>query len=215
MTEEADGRPFVQKPVNIVRPISDAAYLQLDDALLDAGIRNGRIRNTVFDVLAAITDTHSHDGPAAKVHLSVIGECLKIEYTGMTYPSQDEGFRLLTRTVVRYAVENPIAGDADTRSMKEWRQGLEMALFHKMYALMETKRRIGAGRFNYRYDDDLEDEDEPEEQEAPDGPSTGAHEDALVTEIQNLRDSAVEIEEIASITGASRKEIERVLGPAS
>ncbi len=80
---------------------------------------------------------------------------------------------------------------------------------------METKRRIGAGRFNYRYDDDLEDEDEPEEQEAPDGPSTGAHEDALVTEIQNLRDSAVEIEEIASITGASRKEIERVLGPAS
>lgn len=59
MTEEADGRPFVQKPVNIVRPISDAAYLQLDDALLDAGIRNGRIRNTVFDVLAAITDTHS------------------------------------------------------------------------------------------------------------------------------------------------------------
>ncbi|NLS09806.1 hypothetical protein HGQ17_07250 [Nesterenkonia sp. MY13] len=210
MTEEADGRPFVQKAVNIVRPISDAAYLQLDDALLDAGIRNERIRDTVFDVLAAITDTHSHDGPEAAVHLRVIGECLEIEYTGMTYPSQDEGFRLLTRTAVRYAAENPIAGDADTRSMKEWRQGLELALFHKMYALMETKRRIGAGRFNYRYD--WEDEDEPEDQGAPEGPSTGALEDALVAEIQNLRDSAVEIEEIASITGASRKEVERVLG---
>lgn len=198
----------------INRRISAAAFIQLYDGLVAASV--GDAYEPVADALADVTDHLSHDGPHAQSHPAEIRSTRIIYDPAITYPSQDQGFRLLTPSAVQYASKNPLPDPQnELPAFCEWSMNLEDHLVERIGIFVKSTSILAPGGFHTIRYDDPETAEEWERQELENDEPAVEADDSLAVEIKSLRESAVEIEEIASITGASRKEIERVLGSAS